>query len=201
MRQLLEVSFSYLVMFGIVFRMFRLFSSSCHQLITTELHFTNKSWLEPTWLGYCCLRESEKSIISLPLEIDRHGPNCRQSHLFTAFLSSNSFFILGVLLLFEKRTCMQIFVPKTQHIWDTLIFTLMNLKVQCWTIRSPLHPLVIITEVLPLQQRIMTLQPVLGAGTPQKVQSSPTLCHFQKRLRWWGHWLHPQHFPIRVPGT
>lgn len=48
-------------MFGIVFRMFRLFSSSCHQLITTELHFTNKSWLEPTWLGYCCLREFEKN--------------------------------------------------------------------------------------------------------------------------------------------
>lgn len=87
MRQLLEVSFSYLVMFAIVFRMFRLFSSSCHQLITTELHFTNKSWLEPTWLGYCCLREFEKMIISLSLEIDRHGPNHRQSHLFTPFLS------------------------------------------------------------------------------------------------------------------
>lgn len=124
MRQLLEVSFSYLVMFGIVFRMFRLFSSSCHQLITTELHFTNKSWLEPTWLGYCCLREFEKIIISLPSEIDRHGPNCRQSHLFTAFPSSNSFFILGVLLLIEKRAHVQIFVPKTQHIWADINFHL-----------------------------------------------------------------------------
>lgn len=28
------------------FIMFRLFSSHCHQLIITELHFTNKSWLE-----------------------------------------------------------------------------------------------------------------------------------------------------------
>lgn len=112
-------------MFGIVFRMFRLFSSSCHQLITTELHFTNKNWLEPTWLGYCCLREFEKIIISLPLEIDRHGPNCRQSHLFTAFLSWNSFFILGLLLLFEKRTHVQnIFVPKTQHIWADINFHL-----------------------------------------------------------------------------
>lgn len=61
MRQLLEVSFLHLVVFGIVFGMFRLFSSSCHQLISTELHFTNKSWLEPTWLGYCCWREFEKN--------------------------------------------------------------------------------------------------------------------------------------------
>lgn len=201
MRQLLEISFSYLVMFGIVFRMFRLFSSSCHQLITTELHFTNKSWLEPTWLGYCCLREFEKIIISLPLEIDRHGPNWRQSHLFTAFLSSNSFFILGVLLLFEKRTHVQIFVPKTQHIWADINFHLNESQNALLSSKSLLQPLVIIIEVLPLQQWIMALQPVLREGTPQKVQSSPAPCLFQKRQSWWGHWLHPQHFSIRVLGT
>lgn len=84
---------------------------------------------------------------------------------------------------------------------QTLIFILMNLKMHCWAVRSPLQPLVIIIEVLPLQQWIMALQPVLREGTPQKVQSSPAPCLFQKRQSWWGHWLHPQHFSIRVLGT
>lgn len=118
--QLLEVSFfSYLVMFWIVFRMFRLFSSSCHQLITTEFHFTNKSWLEPTWLGYCCLREFEKIIISLPLEIDRHGPNCRQSHLFTAFLSWNKqlFYSWSSPIIWKENTHTEYFCPQnTAHL-------------------------------------------------------------------------------------
>lgn len=140
MRQLLEVSFSHLVMFGIVFRMFRLFSSSCHQFITTELHFTNKSWLEPTWLGYCCLREFEKIIISLPLEIDRHRPNCRQSHLFTVFLSwAMAFGFLEELTSYLKRehTYKIFFTPIHCTPEQTWIFILMTLHNRVPTASPP----------------------------------------------------------------
>lgn len=45
--------------------------------------------------------------------------------LLPFWAETSSFFILGVLLLFEKRTHVQnIFVPKTQHIWADINFHL-----------------------------------------------------------------------------
>lgn len=125
-RQLLEVFFLYLVMFGIVFRMFRLFSSSCHQLITAELHFTNKRWLEPIWLGYCCLEELEKIIISLPLEVDMDSTAGSFTSLLPLRAKTSSFcFLEGAFLLFERRTHMQnAFAPETQCIRAGTIFPL-----------------------------------------------------------------------------